>query len=135
MPLLMLTEFMYLQSGINKEIKMKVRVIYKPDKTVAVIHPAPKSKRKDETEEEWLERVFTKAMQGELKDLSYDDIDSSELPSSREDRNAWEGEKGKGISINIIKAEQIRKEKKKAELIREKLKEIAIKELEKEGKL
>ncbi len=114
---------------------MKVRVIYKPDKTVAVIHPAPKSKRKDETEEEWLERVFTKAMQGELKDLSYDDIDSSELPSSREDRNAWEGEKGKGISINIIKAEQIRKEKKKAELIREKLKEIAIKELEKEGKL
>lgn len=122
---------------------MKVRVVYKPDKTVAIIHPAPKSKRKDETEEEWLERVFTKAMQPQkegqqvnpLYGLPYDDIDSSELPQSREDRNAWEGEKGKGVSINTTKAEKIRKEKKKAELIQEKLKEIAIKELEKEGKL
>lgn len=114
---------------------MKVRIVYKPDKTVAVIHPAPKSKRKDETEEEWLERVFAKAMQGELEGLPYDDIDSSELPQSREDRNAWEGEKGKGISVNTVKAEQIRKEKKKVELIEEKLKEIATRELEKEGKL
>lgn len=83
---------------------MKVRVVYKPDKTVAVVHPAPKSKRENETEEEWLERIFTKAMQEELKGLPYDDIDSSELPQSREDRNAWEGEKGKGIRVNVEKA-------------------------------
>ena len=71
---------------------MKVRVVYKVDKTLAVIYPAAKSKRPDETEEEWLERVFTKAMQGELAGLPYDDIDDSELPS-REDRQFWRGEK------------------------------------------
>ena len=114
---------------------MKVRVVYKPDKSVSVIHPAPKSKRKDETEKKWLERVFNKSMQGELKGLPYDDMDSSKLPQSREDRNAWEGEKGKGISVNLAKAEQIKKEKIKTELIQEKIKEIAVKELEEEGKL
>lgn len=93
---------------------MKCRVIYKPDKTVAIIHPAPKSKRKDETEEQWLERVFNKAMNGELKDLPYDDIDDSELPD-REYRNAWEGEKEKDISINQIKVQTIQKEKADAE--------------------
>ena len=123
---------------------MKVRVVYKADKTVSVIHPAPKSKRENETEEEWLERVFNKAMQprynengqqvNPLYGLPYDDIDDSELPP-REDRDAWEGEKGKGISVNTIKAEQIKQERKKPKLIQEKLKEIAIKELEKEGKL
>lgn len=70
----------------------KVRVIYRPDKTVVVIHPAPNSKRQDETEEEWLERVFTKAMQGDLAGLLYDDINDSELPP-REDRRFWRGEK------------------------------------------
>lgn len=113
----------------------KVRCVYKPDKSVAIIYPAPKSKRKDETEEKWLERVFGKAMQGELKDLPYDDVDESELPQSREDRNAWEGEKEEGISVNSIKAEEIRKDKEKAILIQDKIKQIAIKELEKEGEL
>lgn len=120
----------------------KCRVVYGPDKSVAVIHPAPQSKRPKETEEEWLERVFTKAMQPQynkegqqvnpLYGLPYDDIDKSQLPQSREDRDAWEGEKGKGISINVVKAEQIRKAIEREEKIRDKIREMAIKELEKE---
>lgn len=111
---------------------MKVRVVYKPDKTVVIIYPAPKSKREGETEKEWLERVFTKAMRGELAGLLYDDIDSSDLPHSREDRDVWEGEKGKGIKINAEKAKKIRDEKKRETKIKDKMREIAIRELEKE---
>lgn len=75
---------------------MRVRVIYNNDQTVSVIHPAIKSLRPDETEGEWLERVFAKATpEGSV----YDDIDSSELPS-REFRDAWRGEKGKPITVS-----------------------------------
>lgn len=110
----------------------KVRIVYKPDKSVAIIYPAPKSRRPDETEDQWLERVFTKVMQGELKGLPYDDIDKSELPQTREDRGAWEGEKGKGISINQKKAKEIKDAKEREEKIQEKLREMAIKELDKD---
>lgn len=71
---------------------MKIRVVYKPDQIIVDIHPAPNSKRPDETEEEWQERVFTKAMQGDLAGLPYNDMDDSELPP-REDRRFWRGEK------------------------------------------
>lgn len=114
---------------------MIVRVLYKPDKTVAIIHPAPKSKRPDESEAKWLKRVFNKVMQGELKGLPYDDIDSSELPQSRENRDAWEGEKGKSIYINVKKAKAQREKREKERLIQEKVEQIAIRELKEEGKL
>ncbi len=114
---------------------MKVRIVYKPDKSVSVIHPALNSRRKDETEKEWLERVFNKAMQGELKGLPYDDIEKSELPQSREDRDAWEGEKGKGISINKVKKEQIKKEKKERELIENEKDRLARESLKEQGLL
>lgn len=107
---------------------MKYRVVYKPDKTVAVIHPAPKSKREDETEEQWLERVFTKAMQTDLKDLPYDDIDHSLLPS-REYRDAWEGEKGNGITINQAKVQKSKNEEELESKIQKKIREMAIREL------
>ena len=68
----------------------RVRCVYRADKSVVVIHPAPKSKGADEMEGQWLERVFDKAMQGELKGLPYEDIDDSELPAIRDDRGAWE---------------------------------------------
>lgn len=110
----------------------KVRIVYKPDKSVAIIHPALKSRRPDETEEQWLDRVFTKAMRGELKDLPYDDIDKSELPQTREERNAWEGEKGLGISINQEKAKKIKDAEELEEKIQETIREMAIKELEKD---
>lgn len=113
----------------------KVRVVYKLDKSVSIIHPAPKSKRKDETEEEWLERVFNKAQQGELKGLPYDDIDDSELPQSREDRNAWEGEKGRGVYINREKADQLTVEKSNNEMINKRIRSSVIDELKAEGEL
>ena len=114
---------------------MKVRIIYKADKSVAVIHPAPKSRRPDETEEQWLERVFNKAMQGELKGLPYKDIEDTELPS-REDRNAWEwDDTKKKIKINTVKAQQLKDEKNKNVLIQERMRKLAEDSLKAEGKL
>jgi len=84
---------------------MKVRVIYNADKTVSVIHPAPKSRRDNETEAAWLNRVFSKATPASVE---HDDIEKSELPQTREDRTAWEGEKGKGVSVNIEKVQAIK---------------------------
>ena len=79
---------------------MKVWIVYKPDGSVAVIHPAPKSRRDNETEEQWYDRIFTKTMQGNknLTDLPYEDIDDTELPKTRENRNSWKkNPSGKGI--------------------------------------
>lgn len=114
---------------------MKVRIVYRPDKSVAVIHPAPESRRENETKEEWLKRVFDKAMtqpQDRLEGLPYDDVEKSELPLSREDRNAWEGEKGSGIKVNVEKAKGIRDEKERETKIKDKMRKIAIRELGKE---
>lgn len=99
---------------------MKVRIVFKPDKTISVIHPFIKSWRekditnkkgeiihKKETKEEWLKRVFDKAMVGDLAGLPYEDKDVSELPQSRKYRNAWESEKGKPITINATKKTEI----------------------------
>lgn len=112
---------------------MKVRVVYKPDKSVAVIHPAPKSRKPEESEIQWLERVFNKAMQqGKLNGLPFDDIDSSELPPDKEDREAWEGRKGAGVYINQTKAKEQKDAKELEERIENKLRSMAIKELEKD---
>jgi len=111
----------------------KIRVVYKPDKAVAVIHPAPKSRCPNETEDQWLDRVFTKAMQEELKGLPYDDIDSSELPATREDRNAWEGEKGKGVSVNQEKAKQRKDATERKRLIENEKDKLAEKSLKDKG--
>jgi len=89
---------------------MKCRIVYKPDKSVCVVHPVPKSRRANESEEQWLERVFSKAMQGEFEGLPYDDVDSSVLPQ-REHRYAWEGRKGKPITVNQTKVQDVEKEK------------------------
>lgn len=79
---------------------MKCRVIYRSDKTVAVIHPAPKARRSKETEAAFLKRVFEKAIKGtELEGLPYDDVEPSILPD-RKDRNKWRGKKGEGIKID-----------------------------------
>lgn len=92
---------------------MIVRIVYKSDNTIVVIHPAPKSKEIGETEEQWLDRVFTRTMKANGYDeYDYEDVDISLLPS-REYRNAWEGEKGKGITINEVKKQAIIDEKNK----------------------
>ena len=90
----------------------KVRVIYRPDGDVTVIHPV-RSKRPNETDDEYYEQVFTKSMQGALAGLPYDDIDKSELPPDRTDRNGWERHaSGKGIHVNKAKADQKKNEEK-----------------------
>lgn len=92
----------------------KVRIVYRPDKTVVVIHPAPKSKRQGETEADWLERVFTKCQSGDLSGLPFDDVLKATLPPNRDDRDAWEGSKGQGITVNASKAAQQRVDRERA---------------------
>jgi len=113
----------------------KVRVVYKPDKSIAIIHPISKSRHPGETEKQWLDRVFAKAMSGKLEGLLYDDIDKSELPQSREDRDAWEGEKGKGVSINQAKAQLLREARDNREKVSEEARELAIQSLKDKGEL
>ncbi len=96
---------------------MKVRVVYKPDKSVVVIHPVPRSRRPEEDEATWLDRVFTKTTSGtDLDGLPFDDIDHTELPD-RADRDFWEGEKGKKISVNAAKAKKVADDAKLKKLV------------------
>ncbi|KKK96327.1 hypothetical protein LCGC14_2663860, partial [marine sediment metagenome] len=115
----------------------KCRVFSKPDKSVLIVIPAPKSRRPGETEEEWLDRVFTMTVRksqealdawlekpepvGEkelekhrksvdflknnlLVGLPHNDIDLSELPLTKEDRESWEfDENSKKIKVNQVK--------------------------------
>jgi hypothetical protein len=79
---------------------MKVRVVYRPDGTVAVLHHAPKSALT-------FEAFCAKATQGELAGLPFDDIDSSGLPQTRTYREAWRGSKGQGVHIDAAKKAEI----------------------------
>jgi len=81
-----------------------VRILYNKNGTISIIHPAPKSRRPDETEADWLKRVFDKATP---EGVEYEDVEKSELPQSREFRNAWTGKKGNGISIDEVKKQEI----------------------------
>lgn len=140
----------------------KVRILYRQDGGVSVIHPALESRRviledgtihsQDdihlenldrlgisytlEPEEQWLKRVFDKATPDGTE---YDDIDKSELPQTREDREAWEGEKGKGVKVNKTKAAEMKAEKVRREKIKKEkdriLEEMAIAKLQERGEL
>lgn len=88
---------------------MKCRIIYKPDETVAVIHAAKKAQKPGETEEDFLERVFAKAITGtDFEGLPFDDIEPDELPD-RKDRAKWRGTKEIGVKVDptiVTKAEK-----------------------------
>ena len=114
---------------------MKVRIVYKSDKTIAIIRPAPKSKRRDESIEQWIERVLSKGMQGELEGLLYDDINISDLPQDRKDRNAWRGEKGQDIWIDQNVVQQLQTEKENKGKIDNKIRQMAIERLITAGEL
>lgn len=75
---------------------MKVRILYNKNGSISVFYPARKSKRPEETEEQWYKRVADKSTP---EGVEYDDVDSSEIPTDRSKRNCWTGKKGKGISI------------------------------------
>jgi len=73
-----------------------------------------------EDESEWLERAFAKTMEKSgFIGLEYDDIDQVDIPKERADRDAWEGEKGKGVFVNATKMSQLRDEKERRKLIEE----------------
>jgi len=76
---------------------MNCRVYYKPDKSVIVVYVSSKSKLSESYSYDRHARL------NGLDGLPYDEVDSSTLPQTREHRNAWEGEKGKSISINQFK--------------------------------
>lgn len=87
----------------------KVRAIYKRDGTVVVIIPVAKSKKRNETEREWLTRVYAKAInsQPDLQGVLYDDIDDSQLPQSRQFREAWTGRKQEGVHVDAVRRQEI----------------------------
>lgn len=109
----------------------KVRIVYRMDGGVAIIHPAPNSHREDETEKEWLERVFTKAMRDGLYGCDYDDVDKSEIPTDRTYRDAWKGNKIDGIYIDqVLKADIDAKKDRLSNIERLEVLETKVAELE-----
>ena len=85
----------------------KVRVVYKADKTVSIIHIV--SQRDGETEEQTLQRIQDK--DPALKGFPFADMDISKLPVRDKNRNKWRGEKGKGVWIDqSVKTEAEKKE-------------------------
>lgn len=97
---------------------MRCRVLYKGDDILGIIYPVAKSRRENETEEQWLLRVFEKATADRLMRLNlvpdgvyFVDIDSSELPHDRSDRDAWICKNGKIEVSEKKKAEQKAKAK------------------------
>ena len=111
-----------------------IRVVYRSDKSVAILYPSNKRKRSNETEQKCIQRRIEK-MYNEFKPLPYDDIDSSELPQSREDRDAWQGEKGKGISVDETKAAKLKANKEIKTKIDKRIRKIAIEDLKNKGEL
>lgn len=113
----------------------KVIVVYKPDKSVSIIHHTIKGKLTQKK----LERVYNETTKGtSLEGLPYDIVDSSELPNSEEHiQESWEGSKGEGILPNTVKSAKLKKEKNRKCLIDERKKKIleeqAINELIAEG--
>jgi len=92
----------------------KVRVVYKTDKTVSVIHIISQSD--GETEEQTLNRIQSK--DPNLKNLPFDDVDISKLPVRDKNRNKWRGQKGKGVWIDqSVKTEAEKKEEEIQDLV------------------
>ena len=108
-----------------------VRVVYRPDKSVVILHYAKKSKF---SREEAFDRMIKQSNLG-LEGLPYDDIDDSQLPQSREHRNSWEGEKGVGVTVNQIKANALDSELLIKQEMEDLLKKEAIQNLKNKGLL
>lgn len=114
----------------------KVRIVRKPSGEVAVIHPAPKSRREGETEAAWLKRVFEKAMQGDLKGRPYSDVLRSTLPPNRVDRDAWMWDSAsKKIKVNQGEADQARTAKERKAKIAQEALDLAEESLVAKGEL
>lgn len=102
----------------------KVRIVYRVDGGVTVIHPV-----------DGMDYGYAcdKAMHGELEGRPYDDVDGGEVPTDRKYRDAWTGSKGNGISIDAVKkveidAKPVYTEEQEAQ-IHAKMREMAVTEL------
>lgn len=92
---------------------MKIRILKKSDGSVAIVHPAPKSRRPDETEEEWFLRVADKSTPN---GIAYEDVPNEKLPATREYRGAWEWDGiHKQFKVNSVKKKAIDDAKKNKE--------------------
>ena len=80
------------------------RIIKREDGGISVINPAPKSRREDETEVDWLAIVFAKATPAGAEFI---DVPASGVPSDRTFREAWiyDG----AIKVHMGKAKEIHK--------------------------
>ena len=66
------------------------RVVQKPDGSVTIIRPGLHSRRPDEDELAWLDRVFTAHMESRgWIGRPFVDMDVSKLPPDRKNRNKW----------------------------------------------
>ncbi len=77
----------------------KRRVYYETDGQVRVVIPAPKSKKKNETEDEWLKRVYEKT-ELHKRGLLFDDVEVTDLPQDRTKRRRWRGTPGNGVIVD-----------------------------------
>jgi len=87
-----------------------VRVVYRPDGGVSVIHPAKEGHASIDFDR-------TMDRDPDLKGLPYDDIDHLDLPD-RENRDCWTQKAGGGVKVDAIKkadkkAKKLAKENKK----------------------
>jgi hypothetical protein len=75
------------------------RVFAKEDGKVAVYHPNPALQQAGEDEAAFLERMGAEATVKDpsLAGLAYADLDTSELPRDRAERDAWRLEGGKVV--------------------------------------
>lgn len=62
---------------------MKCRIVYRKDGGILVIYPVLKSKRENETEQEWLDRVFAKS---NPEKLPFKDVEKTNLPEELEQK-------------------------------------------------
>lgn len=68
---------------------MRCIIVFKADKSISVIHPAPKARKLGESEDDFLNRVYLKAVVGTpLEGLDYVIKNKSDLPD-RKDRDKW----------------------------------------------
>lgn len=75
---------------------MHCRVYERADGTVAVVNPAPKSRRPDESEADWYARTMARAEEAtpELQGRPFVDCEAADLPP-RETRARWRLRDGK----------------------------------------
>ena len=89
----------------------KARAYYRADGRVAIVMPAPKSRREGETEAKWLKRTYEKTSVHK-EGLLFDDIDTDDLPQDRSTRDKWRKKTGGGVKIdNTIKTDAEKRQK------------------------